>query len=63
MPAMYAATVTERSGKYICNPARIEDGSELAQNNELAEQLMRLTEEIIKEKSEAVKMGCPLQFS
>lgn len=60
---MYAATATERSGKYICGPARIEDGSELARSNELAEQLMHLTEEIIREKSEAVKMGCPLKLS
>lgn len=60
--AMYAATTTERSGKYICPPARIEDGSELARSNELAEQLMRLTEEIVRDKSEAVKMGCPLKF-
>lgn len=60
--AMYAATATERSGKYICPPARIEDGSELARNNDLAEQLMRLTEEIVRDKSEAVKMGCPLKF-
>lgn len=60
---MYAATATERSGKYICGPARIEDGSELARSNELAEQLMHLTKDIIREKSEAVKMGCPLELS
>lgn len=59
---MYAATATDRSGKYICGPARIEDGSDLARDNELAEQLMRLTEELIREKSEAVKAGCPLKF-
>ncbi|KAF3764642.1 hypothetical protein M406DRAFT_62238 [Cryphonectria parasitica EP155] len=62
VPVLYAATATERSGKYICAPAKIEDGSELARNNELAEQLMRLTEDIVREKSEAVKKGCPLKF-
>lgn len=62
VPAMFAATVTERSGKYICAPARIEDGSDLARSNELAEQLMHLTGEIVKQKSDAVKMGCPLKF-
>lgn len=63
VPAIYAATATERSGKFICGPARIEDGSELAQSNELAEQLMRLTEQLVREKSEAVQEGCPLRFS
>lgn len=60
--ALYAATATERSGKYICPPARIEDGSELARSNDLAEQLMELTEKLVREKSEAVKAGCPLRF-
>lgn len=60
--AMYAATATERSGKYICVPARIEDGSELAQSNELAEQLMRLTDDVLKAKSEAVGIGYPIKF-
>ncbi|KAK7722238.1 hypothetical protein SLS64_000771 [Diaporthe eres] len=60
--AMYAATATERSGKYICVPARIEDGSELAQSNELAEQLMKLTEDVLKEKSESVGIEYPLKF-
>lgn len=50
---MYAATITDRSGKYICVPARIEDGSELAQSNELAEQLMTLTKKVLRHKLEA----------
>ena len=60
--AMYAATATERSGKYICVPARIEDGSELAQSNELAEQLMRLTGDVLKEKLEPAGIKYPLEF-
>lgn len=59
--AMYAATATERSGKYICVPARIEDGSELAQSNELAEQLMKLTEEILKDKLEVAGIKFALE--
>lgn len=60
--AVYAATVTDRSGKYICIPARIEDGSELAQSNDLAEQLMQLTEEVLKDKMEAVGIKYSLEF-
>lgn len=60
--AMYAATATERSGKFICVPARIEDGSELARSNELAEQLMQLTEDVLKEKSEALGIKHSLKF-
>lgn len=60
--AMYAATATERSGKYICVPARIEDGSELAQSNELAAQLMRLTEDVLREKLEVAGVEFPLKF-
>ncbi|KAJ0109022.1 retinol dehydrogenase 12 [Diaporthe amygdali] len=60
--AVYAATVTDRSGKYICIPARIEDGSELAQSNDLAEQLMQLTEEVLKDKMEAAGIKYSLEF-
>ena len=58
---MYAATKTTKSGQYICPPAIPEPGSALAQNSELGEQLMKLTIELIKEKtySESVEKGCP----
>lgn len=48
---VYAATAAEKSGTYICPPADPEPGSELARNNELAEQLMKLTREIVKDKT------------
>lgn len=48
---VYAATAVEKSGMYICPPADPEPGSELARNNELGEQLMKLTREIVKEKT------------
>ena len=60
---MFAATKTDKSGEYICPPAVAEAGSELSQNVELGEQLMKLTREIIKEKtySESAAKGCPFQ--
>lgn len=60
---MFAATKTEKSGEYICPPAVPEAGSELSQNEELGEQLMKLTREIIKEKtySESAAKGCPFK--
>lgn len=63
-PAMYCATVTEKSGEYICPPAIPEAGSKLAQDMDLAEQLMKLTEEIIKEKTynQSVAQECPFKF-
>ncbi|KAI3398910.1 hypothetical protein diail_8233 [Diaporthe ilicicola] len=60
--AMYAATATERSGKFICVPARIEDGSEPAQSTDLAEQLMKLTKEVIKDKMEGMGQDCSLEL-
>lgn len=60
---LYASTTTERSGEYICPPAAVESGSELAQSAELAEQLMKLTREVVTEKtrSESVEKGCPMK--
>ena len=62
-PSMYAATATERSGEYICPPAQAEAGSELAQSEELGEQLMKLTREVVTEKTrgESVDKGCPMK--
>lgn len=60
---VYAATAVTESGKYICPPVIFEEGSELARDAELGEQLMKLTREIVKEKfgSESVEKGCPLK--
>jgi NAD(P)-dependent dehydrogenase (short-subunit alcohol dehydrogenase family) len=64
--AMFCATKTERSGEYVCPPAIPEVGSKLYQDEDglLAEQLMKLTKEIIKEKcfDSSVGEGCPLEF-
>ncbi|KIW20293.1 hypothetical protein PV08_00868 [Exophiala spinifera] len=60
---VYAATATTKSGEYICPPAIAEPGSELAQDAQLGEQLMKLTRDIVREKfaSESVEKGCPLK--
>jgi NAD(P)-dependent dehydrogenase (short-subunit alcohol dehydrogenase family) len=60
---MFAATKTEKSGEYICPPAVSEPGSELSQKEELGEQLMKLTREVIREKtySESAAKGCPFE--
>lgn len=51
LSAMFAATTTTKSGEYICPPAVVESGSPLSQNEELSESLMKLTREIVKEKT------------
>jgi NAD(P)-dependent dehydrogenase (short-subunit alcohol dehydrogenase family) len=60
---MYAATTTTESGQYICPPAIVEKGSELANDPELAERLMDLTWKIVKEKTKSASAdkGCPFK--
>lgn len=60
---VYAATAVTESGKYICPPVVFEEGSELARDPQLGEQLMKLTREIVKEKfaAQSVEKGCPLR--
>ncbi|KAI1306912.1 oxidoreductase bli-4 [Xylaria venustula] len=48
--AVFAGTVTDESGQYICPPAVPEPGSELSQDESLAERLMRLTREVVMGK-------------
>ena len=60
---VFAATKTEGSGQYICPPAVPESGTELAQDAELGERLMKLTRELVSEKtkSDSVEKGCPFK--
>ncbi|KAM0378558.1 hypothetical protein ACHAPY_006255 [Fusarium culmorum] len=51
--AVYAATITEKSGQYICPPAVPELGNEKSQDEKLGDQLMELTRKIISEKFES----------
>jgi NAD(P)-dependent dehydrogenase (short-subunit alcohol dehydrogenase family) len=50
LSTLYAATKAENSGEYVCPPAAVEAGSQQSQDEELQEQLMRLTAQLIKEK-------------
>lgn len=61
--ALFAATATTKSGEYICPPAIPESGNDLAQNAELGEALMKLTREVVKEKTyeQSAAKGCPFQ--
>jgi hypothetical protein len=63
MSTLYAATKTERSGEYVCPPLIVEPGSDLSQSEELGEQLMKLTRDVIREKmyEESTAKGCPFE--
>ncbi|KAI4124498.1 MAG: hypothetical protein LQ338_004761 [Usnochroma carphineum] len=60
---MFAATKTSKSGEYICPPAVPESGSAMSQDAELGERLMKLTRDVIKEKTyeDSAAKGCPFQ--
>ena len=60
---MFAATATTKSGQYICPPASPESGSKMAQDDQLGENLMKLTRDLIKEKTyeDSAAKGCPFQ--
>lgn len=60
LPTLYAVTVTEESGQYICPPAIVEKGSDLANDQQLEENLMKLTREIITTSTSAKAQGCPI---
>jgi len=51
MPTVYAVTVTKNSGQFICAPATPEEASEMAQSDELMENLMTLTRDLVNEKT------------
>ena len=59
--SVFACTKTEKSGQYICPPAVPESGSKLSQSQELEEQLMKLTRDLVSEKTEpdSKAKGCP----
>ncbi|KAI7181645.1 hypothetical protein D0869_04290 [Hortaea werneckii] len=58
---MYAATVCDDSGLYITPPRIVEQGSPQANDMDLAERLMKLTRELINDKTGAGQKGCPLK--
>lgn len=48
--AMFAATMVEQSGLFICSPAVPEDGSEPSRDDALGERLMDLTRSVLQDK-------------
>ncbi len=58
---VFAATKTDKSGQYICPPAVPESGNEMAQDDQLGENLMKLTRDLVKEKTyeDSAAKGCP----
>ncbi|KAL9047114.1 MAG: hypothetical protein Q9214_000229 [Letrouitia sp. 1 TL-2023] len=58
---MFAAIATTKSGEYICPPAVPESGTLLAQDEKLGEKLMKLTRDVIKDKTyrDSAAKGCP----
>ena len=58
---MFAATACDKSGLYITPQRIVEPGSPKANDVELAERLMKLTREVVNEKTEAEGKGCPLK--
>ena len=63
MSTMFAATVTNKSGEYICPPSIPEPGSAMSQDAALGEQLMKLTNELVQEKTyqDSAAKGCPFK--
>lgn len=61
---VFAATKVEDSGLYVCPPAVPEPGSKMAQDEELGEQLMKLTREVVMERTrgDSEEKGCPFEF-
>lgn len=58
---IFAATATTKSGEYICPPAVPESGTSLAQDEQLGENLMKLTRDVIRDKTyqDSAAKGCP----
>jgi hypothetical protein len=58
---IYAATLIESSGNYICPPAVPEPGSAASQDEKLQDDLMELTRKVVMEKTkrESADQGCP----
>jgi len=51
VPTVFAVTTTKDSGQFICAPATPEEASDLAQSDELMENLMELTKSVVSEKT------------
>lgn len=61
--ACYAATGATEGGQYIAPPKIVEKGSDKANDMQLADRLMKLTAEVVEQKtrSESSAKGCPFK--
>lgn len=61
--AMYAATVATEGGNYIAPPKVYEQPSDKGNDMEMADRLMKLTAEVVEQKtrSESSAKGCPFK--
>lgn len=57
VPSVYAVTMTDRSGQYICAPATVEQGSEMSRSDQLADDLMALTRKIVSERAPGIEVA------
>ncbi|KAK0705470.1 hypothetical protein B0H67DRAFT_499235 [Lasiosphaeris hirsuta] len=51
VPTVFAVTTTNNSGQFICAPATPEKASEMARSDELMENLMELTKNVVRERT------------
>lgn len=51
VPTVFAVTMADAGGQYLCAPATPERASELAHSDELMENLMNLTRNVVSEKT------------
>lgn len=58
---MYAATAVTGTGQYITPPATFEAGNEKSNDKEMGNRLMKMTMEIIMDRTDAKKQGCPVK--
>ncbi|KAM7208266.1 putative oxidoreductase bli-4, mitochondrial [Naviculisporaceae sp. PSN 640] len=56
VPSVYAVTMTDRSGQYICAPATVEKGSDMSQSDQLADDLMNLTRKVVSERAPGIEV-------
>lgn len=51
LSTLFAGTTIEKSGQYVCPPAAIEPGSDKARDEQLQDQLMVLTKDVLQQKT------------
>ncbi|KAM7205944.1 putative oxidoreductase bli-4, mitochondrial [Rhypophila sp. PSN 637] len=57
VPSVYALTMADKSGQWICAPATVETGNEMSQSDQLADDLMNLTRKVISERAPGIEVA------